>query len=455
MSSPVDGDICGICFTVVHPHHNPRGWLNSCDHVFCSFCIKKWSGCTNVCPHCKARFTTIETFNAEGKESITKIRKRNYKLWEASDTSSSDGEDNESNAMLGNAIVCSVCGEGDNAVRIILCDVRHCSYTVHLDCIGLAERPAEFFCPSCLQERGAVPTPEPPCQEREETHNREASGGAETSASPDATHVPPAASPPAVSVMKKMSVPPPAILQRALAQCAQGCVKPSGVATRSESLGSVTGRHTCINQNTRSDSHSYWLSNGDDTIRRSSQAALHEYTERMNQRAHRENLQRHQKPLATQRGLSCNRGSGRMGKRHRSGLGAEVVTRGEQDLLNPGVRLHEETVLANQLSMEIMASLRRQQALDNNRLELDANGAIVVRAQPTQEEIMARDAALYVQASREAARLAHERIATKVAYLRMRRERIIQIQAQREMAALDRLAKMIARHRTGTDLSFS
>ncbi|KAG5475286.1 hypothetical protein LSCM1_03399 [Leishmania martiniquensis] len=143
-------NICGICFTDVHPVDNPRGRLNSCGHLFCSYCIKAWARNTNVCPCCKARFTRIYTVHADsGKEEETKVRKRNYIAWE---TSYYD-DDAASEEALRNSVVCDVCQQPHNAARIIFCDRRQCTFAAHLECLSLEERPVTFLCVTCTKLR--------------------------------------------------------------------------------------------------------------------------------------------------------------------------------------------------------------------------------------------------------------------------------------------------------------
>ncbi|CAD8188904.1 unnamed protein product [Paramecium pentaurelia] len=47
---------CGICYSAIEN----QGVLDSCNHSFCSECIKKWSNIENTCPLCKQKFTQIE-----------------------------------------------------------------------------------------------------------------------------------------------------------------------------------------------------------------------------------------------------------------------------------------------------------------------------------------------------------------------------------------------------------
>ncbi|KAG5475546.1 hypothetical protein LSCM4_04128 [Leishmania orientalis] len=153
-STAVYENICGICFTDVHPIDNPRGRLNSCGHLFCSYCIKEWAKNTNVCPNCKARFTRIYTFYADsGKEEETKVRKRNYIAWETSYYDDDEGDDAASEEVLPNSVVCDVCQQPHNAARMIFCDRRQCAFAAHLDCLSLEERPVTFLCTACTKLR--------------------------------------------------------------------------------------------------------------------------------------------------------------------------------------------------------------------------------------------------------------------------------------------------------------
>nr|CAJ2475630.1 unnamed protein product [Leishmania braziliensis] len=152
-SAEVYENICGICFTDIHPVDNPRGRLNSCGHLFCSHCIREWAKNTNVCPNCKARFTRIYTAHADsGKEQETKVRKRNYVAWESSYYDEEDDDVAHEEALL-DSVRCDVCQQSHNAARMIFCDRRQCVYVAHLDCLSLAERPVTFLCAACSKLR--------------------------------------------------------------------------------------------------------------------------------------------------------------------------------------------------------------------------------------------------------------------------------------------------------------
>lgn len=185
-------NLCGICFTEVHPTENPRGRLNSCDHLFCSYCIKQWAANTNVCPACKARFTRIYTKLADAdSEQETRVRRRNFVDWldhtddaadgnvprsetlaerrnrrfrsehqdprtDAEGGSNSDRRQGRGEAADSVTVRCNVCQEDTNASRMIFCDRRECTFVAHLDCLCLGERPLTFLCSSCALSRARL-----------------------------------------------------------------------------------------------------------------------------------------------------------------------------------------------------------------------------------------------------------------------------------------------------------
>ena len=52
---------CCICFE--EPISSQLASIDSCSHKFCFKCIKKWSSRKNICPLCKAHFSTISVVN--------------------------------------------------------------------------------------------------------------------------------------------------------------------------------------------------------------------------------------------------------------------------------------------------------------------------------------------------------------------------------------------------------
>ena len=62
---------CVICLDIP----TVRGKINSCDHIFCFDCIKKWGKeYENTCPLCKKRFQHIRKVRDSECESLPLIR---------------------------------------------------------------------------------------------------------------------------------------------------------------------------------------------------------------------------------------------------------------------------------------------------------------------------------------------------------------------------------------------
>lgn len=444
MSTSIEGDNCGICFTSIHPQCNPRGKLNSCGHIFCAYCIKKWAESTNVCPHCKARFTTITVSNTKGKNEVKKVRKRNYKLWELSD-SESEGEGGEALALPRGSVRCGVCGEGDNAIRMIFCDRSQCDYTVHLDCVGMSDRPSEFFCSECraMFGEGETSTCPPPNAGRDRSCTPTEDNG--SSSSPSSNVCSPAP-PPCTTTARKISVPPPAFLREAMERSAGKRLRDANVENRSETP--VMPRR---NANDWSPEGGYVnVDNG--TINHAAQTAMQQYLQRMEQRAHREKLQCAHRPAQRQRGGDCLRQNTQLRLDRRCAQVRSAANAAEMEaLLNPITRQREEERLARQLAKDLMPVLRRNQYLKDNRLVLDSDGCVVMNPPPSELEASGREAELYSQAMVEGRRMAQQRISAKVASARLRKEQLLLIQAEREALALNQLAMMIASRRTGGD----
>jgi hypothetical protein len=169
---------CGICFTPIDETTNPRGVINSCNHVFCSMCITAWGRSTNTCPHCKRRFTKITTNGA-----VQKIRRRNLRPEDYQhDESDDDGEDldeREELEMVGGrqvaaagaggaargrapppaiAVRCRTCGEGLSITDMVTCENRGCDYVAHLRCVGLTEAtaPERWYCQQHQRQAGTT-----------------------------------------------------------------------------------------------------------------------------------------------------------------------------------------------------------------------------------------------------------------------------------------------------------
>jgi hypothetical protein len=77
--SEKNNDICVICREVPET----IGKINTCNHLFCFDCIKKWSNETNLCPLCKSRFNVIKKIkinnNKNAQEESIKIINKDIK----------------------------------------------------------------------------------------------------------------------------------------------------------------------------------------------------------------------------------------------------------------------------------------------------------------------------------------------------------------------------------------
>ncbi|RNF06787.1 PHD and RING finger domain-containing protein 1-like [Trypanosoma rangeli] len=462
-SEPAAGDdMCGICFTRLHPSDNPRGRLNSCSHVFCAYCIKEWAKSTNVCPHCKARFTRIFTVDAAGAEETTKVRRRNYKLWEEEEEEEGEGDESESNGNGSSASVtswpvCDVCGQSDNAIRMILCDRRQCSNTVHLDCVNLVERPEEYFCPQCTLIRAPAPAAvassstssapflpltavanEPPLPEANDTD----------SVTRVASH--PASAPPSQTSAKKVYVAPPAWLQAAVERSPRlhaGTPQRVPAETRTSKI-SCTLQTSDVSYEAGGDGRlSPPLPGEDDVLHRSAEAALQLFLQRQAHQEHHTRLRQQRQagdPLYDPVLLGSTE------ERHKRSRGSANLPwdrAGILDVLNPESRRREEEALARRLALELLPILRRNRLVQENQLSLGDNGNIVVVSLPSEAERAKREHDLYTQAMTEGRRMARARIEAKLADARLRKERLLKVQAQRESAALAKLARIVASRR--------
>ena len=155
---------CGICFSLID-QTNVRGFINSCDHIFCSFCITEWGASCNMCPQCKRRFTRIQSVDPQtGEQKVKKIRLRNLHVDDSDDSDEEgDGESGTSASTAAErSLVCTVCGHGGNLPSMIICDRRGCSFCAHLQCLGLTEHPDTYVCAACSGLAASPASPGPP-----------------------------------------------------------------------------------------------------------------------------------------------------------------------------------------------------------------------------------------------------------------------------------------------------
>ncbi|CAG9576657.1 conserved hypothetical protein [Leishmania major strain Friedlin] len=502
-------NICGICLTDIHPVDNPRGRLNSCGHLFCSYCIKEWAKNTNVCPNCKARFTRIYTFHADsGKEEETKVRKRNYVAWETS-YYDEEGEDDAANeeALL-NSVLCDVCQKSHNAARMIFCDRRQCVYTAHLDCLGLAERPLTFLCAACTklrEEEGddhvplahsfsatlfAAASPEPPVPPTPVT----------VAAAPTRRRATArAAATPAVAVQTRAtvaavdtggsgpSVEAPTSVFSGLASTSTVTAAPTSRVPRTANHSAVerpkdrrspSSASSSPSMRTESSTmprapidfskpHLHLMTPATTTSRRSlrhtpaplhtgvASAADQDYYflaptshavaatiefHRVKQARAAEAQIRHQRERAKterlQAACSVHHSdlllSGARKRAHRS-VADEVIAElesAEEEFRDPQQRRLMEERMVRKWAADMLPVLRRRRYIEGDTATTESD--------------------LWAQATSQARTMVRQKLGAKSESLRRRREQLVRAQAQREAAALAKLARIIAQHREGS-----
>lgn len=416
--------MCSICFCEVHPVDNPRGKINSCDHLFCSYCIKEWAKTTNVCPTCKTRFTRIFSIKDDSTEEVTKVRRRNYVAWESN---YDDEEDESPTGASPELVICDICREGHSTTRMLLCDHRECYFAAHMECLNLTERPLTFLCPTCADRRGttqhvsAPPTPAPES---------------------------------------------PTPLEPTLAP-AKRLFKPSAEWMRqlsrnldSTATAAVVSTPTPVSVSAPTDEDDlYFLAPS-----RHAREARARFSELKNQRGHEANLRRergdakrrrleailaHQQtqlPTLVSSPVLVNRRP-----RSLQQMLQELQTRAlqieEVSISNPALRQATEESMVRTWAEDMLPLLRRDMQIKANVLRLDDKGDVICRPPITSSEITLQEQALWEQAVKMARPLVQQNLAQRVAVIRARRKLLLRSQAQRETAALAKLARIIALNR--------
>ena len=155
--SRIFGDVCAICQEDVAR----RGALDSCAHLFCLPCIRRWAKIETRCPLCKARFSVIQPErlgdDPEDPDDPAGIRTRDVsarrsrpirvplrdQVYEG-ESELPDGVDIED-------VLCGTCGEGGDEPNLMLCD--GCDQGHHCYCVGLDAVPLEeWHCRICADE---------------------------------------------------------------------------------------------------------------------------------------------------------------------------------------------------------------------------------------------------------------------------------------------------------------
>lgn len=437
--------LCGICFTVVNANTNPRGKINSCDHQFCAFCIREWSTHTNICPLCKARFTRISVNRAGTAEEVIKVRRRNFRNWEASSSSSDDEGENDSEASR---LVCAVCGGSENPIRMILCDNRDCSYIAHLECLKMSERPLTFLCRNC--ECSQAPQPQ-------SVINNNNTNDAK----------PPPPSPP-----KKIAIKMPEWLKvhgPSSASASDAALEPSGVMEKQDEdplYFLKPSPHTRQAQSELAD----WKKDhpgasptllsfrprgcyGDSKQCGSGETYSRTYTPPS-----------YMKALAAARAIPAP-------KRMKRERGTEEVPEVEpfrpaplsreeriekaideevELLTNPSRRSEVVERLAREWAVDTVDVIRSQRFIQRNRLHLNADGGIDMNA-PDALHTDNEEAIIWREAVEMCRPMVEEKLRAHLHRLHQVKERTLRIRAQREAAALAKLATIIGNRRNAVN----
>ena len=156
------GDVCAICQEDVET----RGRIDSCAHLFCLACVRRWAKIETRCPLCKARFSFIQpelmTSSKDATDEpggrVTRSRttparrmKRIYlphrdQVYEDPDGGELRGADVEE-------VLCVTCGDGGDEPHLMLCD--GCDRGYHCYCVGLDAVPLDdWHCATCAAGDG-------------------------------------------------------------------------------------------------------------------------------------------------------------------------------------------------------------------------------------------------------------------------------------------------------------
>jgi chemotaxis protein histidine kinase CheA len=412
-----DTSLCGICFCEVDPVDNPRGVLNTCNHIFCFYCISTWAKDTNVCPHCKARFTRVTMTNADGSEpTVLKVRRKNYRGWEE-DEGDEEEERSDVAAAIQASVPCAVCRSATNAARMLFCDRRTCHFVAHLECLGLGDAPPTYVCSSCSSGGGGVA---PPSEEvadvrrdvtladdlQREIHAEELAKRAQA----QVRLVPAVAEVPIVSVQAVAVVSPTATSEA-----------PNDVPYYLRGPHNAHAELAQQQLQSRLDSAAYqrqFKAQQKGAIRRGTIVATLEAPAAPVDRDWTEAP----RPTVSGAATKCN---------------DEVVEE------TPAQMEHRLTKMYFQDQLSVV---RRRRFVERNQLRLVGEGSIAMRSTNRVEEL-SHEEAMRVEALHSAQQMAKARMESINRALRLREERALQHKAAREAHALAKLAEIVARHR--------
>eukprot|EP00796_Vickermania_ingenoplastis_P008746 gene8746-6151_t len=417
--------LCGICFTEVNPTVNPQGKLNSCDHLFCFYCISQWAKHNNACPSCKSRFSRIVTIPSPGAPEVTtKVRVRNFHYWEE------DTEESEEFPL--DSLVCSICKGCENMVNIISCDRRDCTFMAHLACLHLKERPLTFICETCSfiapsQIPGIPPTPPP------------------TSAAP----VPPAAAAP-----KKMPVsafPPLAARLPHLPRGNGTSFHSATPPTRSDTHdpAAVTARRSVATSG--DDDSLYFLRPSEHAVEAQRQLAQWRTThEKPAPPAAARDSTKYVAP-SYMRALTVPRRSGGRGRGTAAAQAREEEARAlrrrmleeeEATLTNPARRRQMVEKMAGEWAADMVDVIRQRRYVQKSRLRLTLDGGIDFSKRPSELTPEEEEAHIWKEATDLCRPMVEQKLQERLFQLKQAKETALRIKSQREAAALAKIARI-------------
>ena len=126
---------CTICLENIN---NPAK-LDTCEHEFCTNCIKHWSTLSSECPLCKLNFHNIIFYDEKNMKKEKKVKRKKFKPEEEVIEQWYNNCDEK----------CLICNKKNNTSYLLICD--KCNFRVcHTFCVGLDYIPdGDFICPEC------------------------------------------------------------------------------------------------------------------------------------------------------------------------------------------------------------------------------------------------------------------------------------------------------------------
>jgi PHD and RING finger domain-containing protein 1 len=136
-SSDGGSEKCPICLTTLEAQE--VGTPDTCDHLFCTSCLKKWSAETNTCPVDRQKFNLILVRHYPDGEIIGRmsVRPRLRQIGHEA-------------VFLPDVRFCEVCGESNHQDIMAYCYA--CNFLYHPECASSLEETVTldgWLCPLC------------------------------------------------------------------------------------------------------------------------------------------------------------------------------------------------------------------------------------------------------------------------------------------------------------------